>query len=83
MELKDRQIFERNKLAFKFGGIIQGFELISTVLYRADRVGWVDTIFMVICQVLIGIFFVISYTSIGRKRAMGKYLMMGAYAATS
>ncbi len=82
MELKDRQIFERNKLAFKFGGIIQGFELISTVLYRADRVGWVDTIFMVICQVLIGIFFVISYTSIGRKRAMGKYLMMGALMAS-
>ena len=43
MSLQDKHIYESNKLAFKFALILQGFELLSTVLYQAGRVGFMNT----------------------------------------
>ena len=77
MDLKDRHIWERNKLAFKFGSIIQFFELVATVVYAAERVGFVNTAFMVTCQVIIAGFFVFSYLRYSHRNR-GKYLMMTA-----
>lgn len=81
MDLKNRHIWERNKLAFKFGSIIQFFELVATVVYAAERVGFVNTAFMVTCQVLIAGFFVYSYLRYSHRNR-GKYLMMTALLAS-
>lgn len=81
MELKDRHIYERNKLALKFGSIIQGFELLSTYVYQADRVGWINTIFMLVAQALILCFFVYSYIRYSHRNR-GKYFMMAGLIAS-
>ena len=81
MNLKDRQIYERNKLAFKFGSIIMAFELLSTVVYQANRVGFLTTGVMLVIQALIAGFFVFSYMRFS-KVATGKYLMMIALIAS-
>ena len=57
MSLKDKHIFESNKLAFWFAVIVQVFQLMATILYADQRVGFVNTAFMATCQVIV---FVIS-----------------------
>ena len=81
MSLKDRHIYERNKLAFKFGSIIMGFELLSTIVYQANRVGFLTTSIMLVLQALIASFFIFSYLRFS-KAATGKYLMMTALIAS-
>ena len=75
MELKDRHIYERNKLAFKLGSIIQLFQLIATVAYADQRVGFMNTTIMVVLQVICGLGFVYSYLRYSHRNR-GKYLMM-------
>lgn len=81
MDLKDRHVWERNKLAFKFGSIVQFFELAATILYADQRVGFVNTAFMATCQIIIAGFFVFSYLKYSRRNR-GKYLMMAALVAS-
>ncbi|SHI71082.1 methyl-accepting chemotaxis protein [Pseudobutyrivibrio xylanivorans] len=77
MELKDRHVYERNKLAFKFGTIIMVFEVLSTIVYQASRVGFLTTNVMLVIQALIAGFFIYSYLRYS-KRNRGKYLMMAS-----
>ena len=81
MSIKERHIYERNKLAFKLGSIILVFELLSTILYQDQRVGFMNTTIMSVLQVLIGAFFVFSYLKFG-KRSRGKYFMILAQILT-
>ncbi|MBR5636230.1 MAG: chemotaxis protein [Pseudobutyrivibrio sp.] len=81
MSIKERHIYERNKLAFKLGSIILVFELLSTILYQDQRVGFMNTAIMSVLQVLIGAFFVFSYLKFG-KRSRGKYFMILAQILT-
>ena len=75
MELKDRHIYERNKLAFKLGSIIQFFQLIATVAYADQRVGFMNTTIMVVLQVICACLFVYSYLRYSHRNR-GKYFMM-------
>lgn len=75
MELKDRHVYERNKLAFKLGSIILFFQLVATVAYADQRVGFMNTTIMVILQVICACFFVYSYLRYSHRNR-GKYLMM-------
>lgn len=81
MELKDKHVYERNKLAFRFGTIIMVFELLSTIVYRAARVGFLTTEVMLVIQALIAGFFIFSYLRYS-KRNRGKYFMMMAHLAS-
>lgn len=81
MSLKDRHIYERNKLAFKFGSIIMAFELLSTIVYQENRVGFLTTSIMIVLQALIAGFFVFSYLRFS-KTTTGKYLMMTSLIAS-
>lgn len=75
MNLADRHVFERNNLAFKFALIIQFFELASTYVYGAGRVGFMTTISMMVLQVLALIGTILSYI-LYSKSAKGKYFLM-------
>ncbi|SDH91125.1 methyl-accepting chemotaxis protein [Pseudobutyrivibrio sp. 49] len=77
MSLKDKHVYERNKLAFKFGTIIMVFEILSTIVYQASRVGFLTTNVMLVIQALIAGFFIYSYLRYS-KRNRGKYLMMAS-----
>ncbi len=81
MSLQERHVYESNLLAFKFACIIQGFEILSTILYRADRVGWINTATMLVLQVLIAIASVVCFAMFN-KQERGKYLMMACMAAS-
>ena len=81
MSLKDKHIYESNLLAFKFGLIIQAFELLSTILYRAERVGFINTAFMLITQSLMVVATIVCFVIYG-KRAFGQYLMMACMGAS-
>ena len=76
MSLKDKHIFESNKLAFWFAVIAQVFQLMATILYADQRVGFVNTAFMATCQVIV---FVISIYGFARyrRRTRGRYILMG------
>ena len=76
MSLKDKHIFESNKLAFWFAVIVQVFQLMATILYADQRVGFVNTAFMATCQVIV---FVISIYGFARyrRRTRGRYILMG------
>ena len=76
MDLHEKHFYESNLLAFKFACIIQGFEILATILYQDARVGFLNTTAMVIMQVLILIACVASYMMFSRK-ALGKYMLMG------
>ena len=79
MDIKERHIYESNKLAFKFACIIQVFEIAATILYNPERVGFsfINTTTMTIVQVLM---FILSIYSFARysHRTRGRYLMMAA-----
>ena len=53
MSLQEQHILESNRLAFKFGCIIQGFMLLSTIVYQAGREGFMTTTIMIILQVIL------------------------------
>ncbi len=53
MSLHDKHLLESNTLAFKFGCIIQAFQLVSTIVYQSGRVGLVNTTIMMILQIII------------------------------
>ncbi len=76
MSLKDKHIFESNKLAFWFAVIVQVFQLMATILYADQRVGFVNTAFMATCQAIV---FVISIYGFARyrRRTRGRYILMG------
>ena len=75
MSLNEKHTYESNLLAFKLACVIQVFELLATILYRADRVGWLNTTFMVVAHVILAILFVFFFVKFG-KDEKGKYLMM-------
>lgn len=79
MDIKERHIYESNRLAFRFAIIIQAFELLATILYQDQRVGFsfINTISMSVMQVL---FFVLSIYSFARysRRTRGRYLLMAS-----
>ena len=52
MDINERHIYESNLLAFKFACIVQAFEMISTVVYARDRVGFINTAGMLIFQAI-------------------------------
>ena len=81
MDLHERHFVESNSLAIRFSCIIQAFELIATILYQDQRVGFLNTTAMVIMQVIILITSVICY-SMYKSRNRGKYLLMGWLAAS-
>jgi len=81
MTLQEKQVFESNRLAFIFALVIQLFELISTVVYQADRVGILNTTIMVIMQVIILIVAVGGYYVYGRQ-VMGRYIQMTTLAVS-
>ena len=43
MSLQEKHMYESNLLAFKLACVIQAFEILSTIIYQADRVGWFNT----------------------------------------
>ncbi len=75
MDLQEKQIYESNLLAFKFAFIIQAFELLSTIVYQAARVGFMTTVSMSILQVIALIASVVCFVMFGRQ-TKGKYLLM-------
>lgn len=79
MDLNERHIYESNKLAFKFACIIQFFELLTTVLYQDQRVGFafVNTATMVVFQLIALCISIIGYAKYSRRRR-GKYILMGS-----
>nr|WP_297763581.1 methyl-accepting chemotaxis protein [uncultured Butyrivibrio sp.] len=81
MSLQEKQIYESNLLAFKFACIIQAFELIATVAYQSQRVGFMNTVSMSVLQILIYIASVVSFVMYS-KRTRGKYLLMGCLAGS-
>ena len=79
MDLKERHIYESNKLGFKLACIIQVFELAATILYRDQRVGFsfVNTTTMSIIQIIMFICSIYAYLRYSH-RTRGRYLMLGS-----
>ena len=63
MDLRERHVYESNKLAFRFALIVQGFELLTTILYQDQRVGFsfINTASMTVMQILLLMLTVINY----------------------
>ncbi len=81
MTLQEKQVYESNRLAFIFALVIQIFQLISTVVYQAERVGILNTTIMVVLQIIILIAAVAGYYVYGR-RVTGRYIQMTALAVS-
>lgn len=75
MSLQERHIYENNRMAFRFACIIQAFQLISTIVYQAARVGFLNTTVMVILQLLLLCGSVAGYFIYGKTTA-GKYVQL-------
>ncbi len=75
MDLKERHIFESNRLAFRFALVIQLFEIVATVLYQDQRVGFMTTTSMLVIQLAALIFSVYSFVRYSH-RTRGRYLLM-------
>ncbi|WP_029231728.1 methyl-accepting chemotaxis protein [Butyrivibrio sp. VCB2006] len=80
MDLHEKHFYESNLLAFKFSCIIHAFMLASTIVYQAERVGFLNTTSMCILQVITIIASVVSYILYSRRNR-GKYLLMGCAVA--
>ena len=80
MTLQEKQIYESNLLAFKLACIINVFEILSTIVYRADRVGVLNTTAMLVLQFIVLALFVFSYIKFSHDEK-GKYLIMGCMIA--
>ena len=81
MSLQEKHVYESNLLAFKLACVIFVFEILSTVVYRADRVGVFNTAAMLALQfVFLGIF-IVSFIKFNRDEK-GKYLIMGSTLAS-
>ncbi len=76
MSLNEKHTYESNLLAFKLACIVQAFEILSTILYQASRVGFLNTVSMVVMQVIVLVFFVAFFIKFGREER-GKFLAMG------
>ena len=66
MSLQEKHIYESNLLAFKLALIINVFEILSTVVYQADRVGVLNTAVMLALQIVILAVFVFSFIKFRR-----------------
>ena len=75
MNLAEKHIYERNKLALKYALVIQAFIIASTVVYAAERVGFMTTTTMLIPQIIALMGSIYSYVRYS-KRTRGKYIMM-------
>jgi methyl-accepting chemotaxis protein len=80
MSLQEKHVYESNLLAFKLAFIINVFEILSTVVYRAERVGVLNTAAMLVLQFIILGIFVFSFIKFNRDEK-GKYLSMGCMLA--
>lgn len=75
MSLHDKQVYESNLLAFKFSLIVQFFEILSTIVYQAGRVGSMNTVAMLVMQVIVLLASIFGYVKF-RSSASGKYFNM-------
>ncbi|MCR5721750.1 MAG: chemotaxis protein [Lachnospiraceae bacterium] len=80
MSLQEKHIYESNLLAFKLALIINVFEILSTIVYKADRVGVLNTTVMLVLQIIILAIFVFSFIKFSRDEK-GKYLIMSCMIA--
>ena len=80
MSLQEKHIYESNLLAFKLALIINVFEILSTIVYQADRVGVLNTTVMLALQIVILAVFVFSFIKF-RRDEKGKYLIMSCMIA--
>ena len=80
MSLQEKQIYESNVLAFKLACVLNVFEILSTIVYKADRVGVLNTTAMLVLQLIILAVFVFSFIKYSRDEK-GKYLIMGCMIA--
>ncbi len=80
MSLQEKHIYESNLLAFKLALIINVFEILSTIVYQADRVGVLNTTVMLALQIVILAVFVFSFIKF-RHDEKGKYLIMSCMIA--
>ena len=80
MSLQEKHIYESNKLAFKLACIIIIFEILSTIVYDRDRVGFLNMTVMLVIQFLITAVFVFSFIKFSRDEK-GKYLIMSCIIA--
>ena len=83
MDIKQRHILETNRLAARFSCIIQGFQLIATIVYQAERVGFpfINTLVMSILQILIIGVTIYSYVRY-KNRTRGRYLTVASLCAS-
>ncbi len=83
MSLKEKHLFESNKLAFKYAIIVQLFELLATVLYQSQRVGpaFINTTSMAVSQTIILIASIIVFVKYAH-RTRGRYLLMACLTAS-
>ena len=81
MTLHEKQVLESNTLAFKFGCIIQVFEILSTIVYQAERVGLINTTGMLILQVLILIASIVGFALFKGSNKSKYGLMICLYAS--
>ncbi len=79
MDIHEKHIYERNLLAFRFACVVQLFELISTYVYQAERVGFINTAGMAVLQMISLVITVYGFVRYN-KRTRGKYLIMGGTA---
>ena len=75
MDLKERHIFESNRLAFRFALIIQFFEIVATVVYQAQRVGFMTTWSMLIIQLAALVLSIYGFARYSH-RTRGRYILM-------
>ena len=52
MSIQEKQVIEKNRLAFIFAVIIHVFQMLSTVMYQANRVGFMNTAGMLVLQII-------------------------------
>ncbi|MBR4708417.1 MAG: chemotaxis protein [Pseudobutyrivibrio sp.] len=83
MDLRERHVYESNKLAFRFALIVQGFELLTTILYQDQRVGFsfINTVSMTVMQILLVMLTVINYIRYSH-RTRGQYYNMACLLAS-
>ncbi|MBO4678075.1 MAG: chemotaxis protein [Lachnospiraceae bacterium] len=80
MSLQEKHIYESNLLAFKLACVINIFEILSTIVYKANRVGALNTVTMLVLQFIVLGVFVFSFIKYNRDEK-GKYLIMSSMIA--
>ncbi|MBR4759837.1 MAG: chemotaxis protein [Lachnospiraceae bacterium] len=75
MSLQEKHTFESNRRAFVFSIVIHIFMILSTIVYRSGRVGFMSMVFMLILQGLIFLLSICGYAAT-KGNARGRYINM-------